>query len=91
LTHGLYDRVFGGTNKFNLTRFDLRHYLDVAQKNDDVLAFHFLGQFSRGDLPFLEFSFFRGSEIMRGYQEGRYVERDLLDTQVKYRKNFKNS
>ena len=28
---------------------------------------------------------------MRGYQEGRYVERDLLATQVEYRKNFKNS
>ena len=90
-THGLYDKVLGGTNKFNLTRFDLRHYFDVSVKNDDVLAFQVRGQFARQDLPFSEYSFFGGSEIMRGYQEGRFVDRDLLATQVEYRKNFKDS
>ena len=90
-THGLYGKVLGGTNTFNLTRFDLRHYIEVSPKNTDVLAFQFLGQFSRGNLPFSEFSFFGGAEIMRGYQEGRFVDRDLLATQVEYRKNFKNS
>ncbi|MGB7394153.1 MAG: BamA/TamA family outer membrane protein [Pricia sp.] len=90
-THGEYYKVLGGTNKFNLTRFDLRHYLDVSEKNMDILAFQFLGQFSRGDFPFSEYSFLGGSEIMRGYQEGRFLDRDLLATQVEYRKNFKNS
>lgn len=28
---------------------------------------------------------------MRGYQEGRYVDRDMLATQIEYRKNFKDS
>jgi hypothetical protein len=91
LTHGVYGNVLGGTNQFNLTRFDLRHFFDVSPKNTDVLAFQILGQFSRGNLPFSEFSFFGGSEIMRGYQEGRFVDRDLLATQIEYRKNFKDS
>ncbi|MFS4481732.1 BamA/TamA family outer membrane protein [Hyunsoonleella sp. 2307UL5-6] len=90
-THGKYDKVLGGTDIFNLTRFDLRGFFDISKQNKDVLAFQFLGQFSRGDLPFSEFSFFGGSEIMRGYQEGRFVDRDLLATQIEYRKNFKNS
>ncbi|WP_346883702.1 BamA/TamA family outer membrane protein [uncultured Algibacter sp.] len=90
-THGLYDKVLGGTNVFKLTRLDLRHYFDVSPKNEDVIALQFYGQFSRGDIPFSEYSFFGGSEIMRGYQEGRFVDRDLLATQVEYRKNFKDS
>lgn len=90
-THGLYNKVLGGTNRFNLTRFDLRHYFNVSDKNEDIFGFQFVGQFSRGNLPFSEFSFFGGSEIMRGYQEGRFVDRDLLAAQVEYRKNFKDS
>ncbi len=90
-THGLYDKILGGTNKFNLTRFDLRHYFNVSTKNKDVLAFQFFGRFSRGDLPFSEYSFFGGKDIMRGYTEGRFVDRDILATQVEYRKKFKNS
>lgn len=90
-TQGIYGKALGGTSRFNLTRLDLRHYFDVSEKNTDVLAFQLFGQFSRGNLPFSEYSFFGGAEIMRGYQEGRFVDRDLLATQVEYRKNFKNS
>ncbi|MFK7834275.1 MAG: BamA/TamA family outer membrane protein [Winogradskyella sp.] len=90
-THGKYDDILGGTNQFNLTRFDLRGYIDTSDKNDDILAFQLFGQFSRGNLPFSEYAFFGGSDIMRGYQEGRFVDRDLLATQLEYRKNFKNS
>ena len=81
-THGKYDKVLGGTNVFNLTRFDVRHYMDINSKNDDILAFQLVGRFTRGDIPFSEFAFFGSSEIMRGYQEGRFVDRDLLATQV---------
>ncbi len=90
-TYGQYGKVLGGTNTFNLTRVDLRHFVDISEKNEDILAFQFFGRFTRGDIPFSEFSFFGGSDIMRGYQEGRFVDRDLLATQVEYRKNFKNS
>lgn len=91
LTHGKYGKVLGGTNEFNLTRIDLRHYLDVSEKNDDILAVQLFSQFSRGNLPFSEFAFLGGSEIMRGYQEGRFVDRDLVAGQMEYRKNFKES
>nr|WP_231481312.1 BamA/TamA family outer membrane protein [Sediminibacter sp. Hel_I_10] len=90
-THGIYGKVLGGTNSFNLTRFDLRHYIDVSKKNNDIIGVQVLGRFSRADLPFSEYAFFGSSEIMRGYQEGRFVDRDLLATQVEYRKNFEDT
>ncbi len=90
-THGKYGEVLGGTNNFNLTRIDLRHFLKVSKNNDDVLAFQFVGRAVRGNLPISEYSLLGSSEIMRGYREGRFLDRDLLATQVEYRKNFKNT
>lgn len=90
-THGEYGKVLGGTNKFNLTRLDVRHFIEMPNKSKDVLAFQFLGRASRGNLPFSEFSFFGSSEIMRGYREGRFADRDLLATQIEYRKHFGES
>ena len=90
LTHGFYDKVLGGTNRFELTRFDLRHYISLS-KNNDILGFQFLGHFSHRDVPFSELALFGSSEILRGYREGRYVERNLLAGQMEYRKRFKNS
>lgn len=90
-THGEYFKALGGTHNFYLTRFDLRHYMDVSKENEDVLAFQLIGRFTREDIPFSEYAFFGSSEIMRGYQEGRFVERDMLATQVEYRKNFADS
>ncbi|WP_317126868.1 BamA/TamA family outer membrane protein [Nonlabens xiamenensis] len=90
-THGKYFEALGGTNSFNLTRLDLRYFLGISEKNRDVLAFQFVGRTTREDLPFSEYSFFGSPEIMRGYQEGRFVDRDLLASQVEYRKRFGES
>lgn len=90
-TYGVYDKFIGSTQNFNLTRFDLRHFMEVSRQTRDVLAFQTIGRFSRGHLPFSEYAFFGSSEIMRGYREGRFVDRDMLAAQVEYRKNFKNS
>jgi len=90
-THGKYFKALGGTNEFNLTRIDVRHFLKLSETSNDVLAFQFVGRTVRDDQPFSEYSFFGSPEIMRGYQEGRFVDRDLLATQVEYRKRFGDS
>lgn len=90
-THGFYDAVLGGTNRFELTRFDLRHYIKLWDESRDILAFQSIGQFSHGDVPFSELSLFGGSQILRGYREGRYVDRNLLAAQVEYRLTFEES
>jgi len=90
-TYGIYDGIFGSTHDFQLFRYDLRHYFPLKNKTKDVFAFQTIGQFTRGDIPFSEFSFFGSSEIMRGYREGRYVDRDMVALQVEYRKSFNNT
>lgn len=90
-THGEYGKILGGTNEFDLTRLDLRYFKEVSKKSHDVLAFQFLGTATRGTIPFSEFAFLGSSEIMRGYREGRFADRDLLATQVEYRKRFGDS
>ncbi|APZ46110.1 hypothetical protein BW723_07280 [Polaribacter reichenbachii] len=91
LTKGFYGTALGGTHQFELTRFDLRHYLKVSQKNDDVLAFQAIGHFANGDAPLSELALFGNEETMRGYVEGRFIEENLLAAQVEYRKTFKDS
>lgn len=91
LTKGYYGTALGGTHQFELTRFDLRHYLKISQKNDDVLAFQAIGHFANGDAPLSELALFGNEETMRGYIEGRYIEENLLAAQVEYRKTFKDS
>jgi len=90
LTHGFYGEVLGGTNEFELTRYDVRHYIKLWEKRNDILAFQSIGQFSHGDVPFSELSLFGGSQILRGYREGRYVDRNLLAGQMEYRLNLKD-
>ena len=90
-TKGFYNTSLGGTHKFDLTRFDLRHYFKLSQKNDDVLAFQAIGHFANGDVPLSEMAIFGNEFIMRGYIEGRYIEENLLATQVEYRKTFRDS
>jgi len=91
LTKGFYGTALGGTHQFELTRFDLRHYLKISQKNNDVLAFQAIGHFANGDTPLSELALFGSEEMMRGYIEGRYIEENLLAAQVEYRKTFKDS
>ncbi|WP_378178830.1 BamA/TamA family outer membrane protein [Aquimarina sp. SS2-1] len=90
-TYGRYDKTIGSTQNFDLTRFDLRHYIAPFNKNNDIIAFQALGYFSRGDVPFNELALFGSDQILRGYREGRFVDRDLLATQIEYRKQFGTS
>ncbi len=93
-TQGFYEKVLGGTNSFGLTRFDLRYFVSLSEKNNgygDILGFQFKGHFSNGDTPVSELASFGGDKILRGYRKGRYLENHLLATQIEYRKNFKGS
>ncbi len=94
LTYGVYEKVFGSTQNFKLTRFDLRHFISLSDKNNgygDIIGFQLKGHFSSGDVPISELASFGGDKILRGYRKGRYLENHLLATQVEYRKNFKGT
>ena len=90
-TYGVYGKVLGGTNRFQLTRFDIRHFVGLSEKGQDVLGFQLLSRFSSGNVPFNELALLGGNEILRGYREGRYVDRHLIAGQMEYRKTFGDS
>ncbi len=92
-TYGRYGKVIGGTNEYNLVRTDLRHFFQLGGAEDwrDVLGIHGRGYFASGDVPLVELGQLGSGEIMRGYYEGRYVDRNYIATQAEYRLNLKNS
>ena len=92
-TFGKYGEWLGGTNEYDLTRYDLRHYIQLGGEEDwrDVLALNTRGYFSNGDVPLVDLAQLGSGEIMRGYYEGRYTSNNLLAAQAEYRLNFENS
>lgn len=87
-THGFYGEVLGGTQEFQLTRLDLRHYLQPFRAREDVLAFQLRLHVSHGNTPLNELALFGGQEIMRGYYEGRFIDRHMAAFQTEYRRNL---
>lgn len=87
-THGFYDKVLGGTNAFQLTRFDARYYTRLSKNNSNVLAFQLFSHFTHGDVPLLELGRLGGNELMRGYFTGRYTDRHLVAGQVEFRQKL---
>ena len=85
VTHGFYGEVLGGTHAFELTRVDLRHYFQPFRRRSDVLAFQLLTHFTYGEPPLGELAALGSDEIMRGYYEGRYLDRKLVAAQAEYR------
>lgn len=88
VSHGFYGKVLGGTQKFQLSRFDARYFFKPFKNLDDIIGFQAIGRFTHQDTPFSELALFGGEEILRGYIEGRYVDKHILATQVEYRKNI---
>jgi len=87
-THGFYGNFLGGTQKYELTRLDLRYYMQPFKKPSSILAFQIVTRFSHGDPPLLELGRLGGDEIMRGYFEGRYTDRHFVATQVEWRQKL---
>ncbi|MEM1326927.1 MAG: BamA/TamA family outer membrane protein [Bacteroidota bacterium] len=85
LTHGFYSKAIGSSHNFMLTRLDFRKYFRVSPNKLDVLAYQFFTRWAWNDAPLLEFSSLGGSELLRGFQEGRFRGRVAYFTQLEYR------
>ncbi|MEM9325758.1 MAG: BamA/TamA family outer membrane protein [Bacteroidota bacterium] len=84
-SHGIYARALGGTQDFRATRLDVRYFLEPFKNRRDVIGFHFNTQVSTGDVPLAEHPFIGSDEIMRGYREGRWIDRHVIAGQMEYR------
>lgn len=87
-THGFYRKFLSSTHDFELTRFDIRYFIQPLPKSSSVLAFQFMMHFSHGDTPLFELGRLGGDESLRGYFEGRFADRNLLMGQVEWRQKI---
>lgn len=78
-----YHPFFGSQFTFTKYTVDFRKYIDVHNKQ--VLAVQARYSFTSGHPSFQEVALLGGSDIMRGYFEGRYRDRNAMVYQAEYR------
>jgi len=87
-TFGTYNKTFGSTHNFQLTRLDLRKYWSFSDEHWEVFAIQLRTHFASEGAPLSEMAFFGSEEIMRGFYEGRFIDRNLIAFQAEYRRRI---
>ena len=64
--------------------FDFRKYVETRRGR--VLAFQVYSNLNNGSIPILSLASMGGNMIMRGYYSGRFRDKNLVATQVEYRR-----
>lgn len=69
---------------FQTYQLDIRHYMPVGKKH--VWANRIFNQHQEGEPPFRELSLAGGSELVRGYFQGRYRDKSLsaVETEMRF-------
>ncbi len=79
----LYDKVFGSNYSFRNYTVDLRKYISVYKEN--ILALQFYAEHGNGIIPFHMMSLMGGPQLMRGYFQGRFRDKNLAAFQAEAR------
>ena len=77
--------ALGSDYDFDVMRLDARRYLTLPWHPRHVLALMGLLELRSGEPPLYDLGRLGGGEIMRGYYEGRYRDRQYLAAQAEYR------
>jgi outer membrane protein assembly factor BamA len=78
--------ALGSDFRFGRYLLDARHFRPLTSDNKTILALQLAGQFQSGNVPFRELANLGGSNLLRGYYEGRYRDRQLLAAQAEVRR-----
>ncbi len=70
-----YRSFFGSDFNFEKLSFEYSHFYPLFRKH--VIAYQFISENTFGDVPFFAMPKFGGSEMLRGYAEGRYLEKNI--------------
>lgn len=81
-----HPEFLGSTYSFNKTEFIARYYIKAW--NGAVLAFDLNGIFNTSDTPWSMLALMGNSRQMRGYYEGRYRDRNLIQAQAEVRQHI---
>ena len=78
-----FPRIFGNKHPFTRTAFIFDYYQRAWE--GAIIAFDLHGEFNYGDVPWNMLASLGGSTRMRGYYEGRYRDKCLIETQLELR------
>jgi outer membrane protein assembly factor BamA len=79
-----YDPRLGSDFKLHLFNLDFRKFFYLS--NNAVFAVQAISGLSGGNTPFRKLQELGGSDMMRGYYQGRYTDKCLMAYQAEYRK-----
>ena len=82
----LHGAALGSDYRFTRYLFDARHFQPLTSDDKTILAVQLVGQFQNGEVPFRELANLGGANLLRGYYEGRYRDRQLLTAQAEVRR-----
>lgn len=86
LTNTYFSPALGGDSRFDTLAMQYDLYQRVNEKT--IIAWDLYSRFANGDVPWNMLSELGNSYRMRGYYEGRYRDRDVLSTQLEYRRQL---
>ena len=81
-----FPRFLGNKNPFTRTAFVFDAYQRLWK--GAILAFDLHGEFNYGDVPWNMLASLGGSTRMAGYYEGRYRDKNLIETQLELRQHI---
>ncbi len=81
-----YSKELGSDYNFNRYKVDIRQYFTLEASH--IVAVQLYASFIPQDAPFYALSKLGGQQIMRGYYEGRFRDKNLMAGQVEYRSPF---
>lgn len=90
-THGFFAEAsyighgsaLGGSSRFGRAVLDVAAYKALGERT--VLAMNSYNSFVTGDAPFQQLSLLGGGRRLRGYYEGRYIDRNMAVLQAELR------
>lgn len=79
-----YDQAFGADTDFQKVTLNYSDYL-ALERVPGILAWQWVGEFNHGDVPWDQMATLGGSSRLRGYEQGRYRDKQMTLAQVEYR------
>ncbi len=79
----LYNHKFGSQFDYTEQSVDVRRYLPLTARS--LIGLQLIGQFTTGTVPLRELPRLGGPNMLRGFVQGRYRDRQLWAAQVEYR------
>lgn len=84
--YSYFDPAVGSDSHFTVLQLQYNYYASLSES--EVLAFDLWGRFAHGDVPWDRLSEAGDDNRMRGYFQGRYRDKDVVSTQLEYRKKL---